>query len=681
MAVASGFKMSSSFFSDAYQNIQNPQVIINGTGPLPPSDTSGLPYGMNAIADARINYNSTLLGDLTPYAYGKPGRLSSQTAYMAVPHMIQKVVPVLSIPSAQFPGNQVTKLYHGISDGDIAFTININRRNIDEIEVFDKVGALRAIDPFVNLATVNYLLAGIQMYSDISGADKWHQFIRDIGMYKSPDTVNRVYKIWDILRIVRDVFIPFGIPRGSEMQGGQTQGTNANNVFPVDHVTSLLLDGKCINIINIWRKHEVSAGDDLILILKKIKPHAYNLSRDTNTSNWQVFGDMPNNAEAHKENSTIQVDLNKRKEEGVWQIVPFVFDWASDGSDKWLSSILPNEDEYDYRENGYWHIARALQMAGKDPHEVGDTYSDATRYRKTGELMEVAFQPVFVEKLPDGSNHPEYRKTDENDARDRKKELENKLLAPLSSFAGVGPSSTAWEKYLQTSHSEYERQHGENAKHGVMGFFSGSMQSVGGRKRPFSTFLSAHVGSSEALGSTLLNHIVEEGNEELSQQMRMEGQGDMGGVIHSGDETAAGSTPSMDAAVSSGRTSASAHANANTAAVVPAGKTVSVSKKSKKTTSSSSTASAAASATLVDKSLSLPAGSSASSHAQKAAAAAQQNMPSLSGSFIENSGLQHITDAHHQQGPDGPSSSSVRGSFRASLLSATTNSSTQQNKD
>jgi hypothetical protein len=35
-------------------------------------------------------------------------------------------------------------------------------------------------------------------------------------------------------------------------------------------------------------KHEVSAGDDLILILKKIKPNAYNLSRDTNTSNWQV---------------------------------------------------------------------------------------------------------------------------------------------------------------------------------------------------------------------------------------------------------------------------------------------------------------------------------------------------------------------------------------------------------
>lgn len=159
--------------------------------------------------------------------------------------------------------------------------------------------------------------------------------------------------------------------------GGQTQGTNANNVFPVDHVTSLLLDGKCINIINVWRKHDVSAGDDLILILKKIQPHAYNLSRDTNTSNWQVFHELPTNAQGP--HGSI-IDLRKRKDAGVWQLVPFVYDMSKDGNEGWLDSLIPSDGDYDYRENGYWHIARALQMAGRDPHEAGDTYSDATRY-------------------------------------------------------------------------------------------------------------------------------------------------------------------------------------------------------------------------------------------------------------------------------------------------------------
>lgn len=93
-------------------------------------------------ADAKINYNSTLLGDLAPYAYGKPGRLSSQTAFLAIPHMLQKVVPVLSIPSSQWPCTDVTKLYHSVDDGDVAFTINIDRTSTKFAEgpqLFDKV--------------------------------------------------------------------------------------------------------------------------------------------------------------------------------------------------------------------------------------------------------------------------------------------------------------------------------------------------------------------------------------------------------------------------------------------------------------------------------------------------------------------------------------------------------------
>jgi hypothetical protein len=97
---------------------------------------------LNAQADAKINYNSTLLGDLAPYAYGKPGRLSSQTAFLAIPHMLQKVVPVLSLPSSRWPCTEVTKLYHSVDDGDIAFTINIDRTSTKFAEgpqLFDKV--------------------------------------------------------------------------------------------------------------------------------------------------------------------------------------------------------------------------------------------------------------------------------------------------------------------------------------------------------------------------------------------------------------------------------------------------------------------------------------------------------------------------------------------------------------
>ena len=69
------------------------------SGPLPP--TGGLPAPLHDTADARINYNSTLLGDLNPYAYGEPGYLSSQVSYVNQPHRIQKIIPPLRLPTPQ----------------------------------------------------------------------------------------------------------------------------------------------------------------------------------------------------------------------------------------------------------------------------------------------------------------------------------------------------------------------------------------------------------------------------------------------------------------------------------------------------------------------------------------------------------------------------------------------------
>jgi hypothetical protein len=53
------------FFADLRSGIEMPQVVMN-QGPLPGS--GGLPRPLHDTADGRINYNSSLLGNLTPYA-------------------------------------------------------------------------------------------------------------------------------------------------------------------------------------------------------------------------------------------------------------------------------------------------------------------------------------------------------------------------------------------------------------------------------------------------------------------------------------------------------------------------------------------------------------------------------------------------------------------------------------
>jgi len=85
-----------------------PEVVMNA-GPLPPE--TGLPAPLHSQPDGRINYNSTLLGDITPYTkLGEPGYLSSQSAYLNIPHRIQKIIPPLHLPEPD--GRTTFKLSH-----------------------------------------------------------------------------------------------------------------------------------------------------------------------------------------------------------------------------------------------------------------------------------------------------------------------------------------------------------------------------------------------------------------------------------------------------------------------------------------------------------------------------------------------------------------------------------------
>lgn len=66
----------SDFFSGIYGGARGPDVVMN-EGPLPPTSSAGMPAGFNGTPDAKIDYSSSLLGNMDPYAYGEPGTHSS----------------------------------------------------------------------------------------------------------------------------------------------------------------------------------------------------------------------------------------------------------------------------------------------------------------------------------------------------------------------------------------------------------------------------------------------------------------------------------------------------------------------------------------------------------------------------------------------------------------------------
>ena len=391
------------FFQGLYSGIQMPQVVWN-QGPLPSGGR--LPRPLHNNPDARINYNSSLLGDITPYAYGEPGYLSSQTAYLNIPHKIQKVVPIVHLPEAKVSNQALFELSHPVDDGDLAFVLRLNKNS------FFCTGSMHgdirrsslgtAVDPLINLATVNYLLSGFQLGYQTGPAgtgNLWNELLSNIdGKHfgKGPGRQPPPRVTLDhLIRIMRDCIRPFGIVRGSEKQGGQNEGTLSPATWPVAFVVSVTIDGKESNVLNIWHHKNINAGDDLVLRWKLKQVDQYTLNhyyKGVKRQSWEIH------------------------DRYVWQLVPDIL--TMEGYDKkeretirGLSGNAAYADllrfgvyknkqlrpvnvlDADWSQLGYWHIGRA-QIMSREYGPVEFWNNDLANKLMTNHL-DMTLQPVY----------------------------------------------------------------------------------------------------------------------------------------------------------------------------------------------------------------------------------------------------------------------------------------------
>ena len=384
------------FFSGVY-GARFPDVVMN-QGPLP--GTGGLPHPLHDTADARINYNSTLLGDIQPYAYGEPGYQSSQNAYLNIPHRIQKIVPCLYLPDPH--DNKSFTLNHPIDDGDISFTMRLDR-NSEVCSGLSNRSMLRAglgtaIDPMINLCTLNYILAGMQICTQIPAVrQKWDQLLHHLDKKRFDGTNGMNYNYGDIKHIVRHLIRPFGIAHGSEKQGGQHEGSMSAVQWPVSFVISLILDGKDANLVNIWNFHDVEAGNDLVLRLKAVPlppGGKYTLNHYPKSLTEKTFTA-----------SLMQQVAGNQRITHVWQLVPDIFSLDMETPAELLAGFnglsqqfrpamhTPLAPDLAWQQEGYWHIARAQVHSRKYGLEAY-YYNDLANNLRTGH-MDVTFQPVF----------------------------------------------------------------------------------------------------------------------------------------------------------------------------------------------------------------------------------------------------------------------------------------------
>lgn len=196
------------------------------------------------------------------------------------------------------------------------------------------------------------------------------------------------------------------------------QGSSSAITWPVDFVTTMTIDGLVINLVNIWRKYDISSGDDLMLYLKNATFTEYVLSHHSKNNRMQRFPMLK------KWPQSVQQKDGSFKNTDVLEPIMQLFPGVCSDDDEYVQSAIWKA--------GYWHIARSQTM-----HFKYDSYVDipnGTHAAVKGNLLKVTFQPVWVDALESGGTHTASHSSggEEESVKKKKQRLHGSSHEPIS---------------------------------------------------------------------------------------------------------------------------------------------------------------------------------------------------------------------------------------------------------
>jgi len=294
------------------------------------------------------------------------------------------------------------EISHAVDDSDVAFAMRLDRRSTvcsmlgTSNTKLHKVGT--NIDAFINLATLNYLLAGLQLCYVHSHTEKskWFDLLYDLDQYTYA-SIGTQLTLWDLRYITRELIVPFGIVRGSEKQGGQDETGLSPATWPVNFVCNMVLDGHDRNVVNYWHNHDISAGDDLVF---RLKPMPIPMGKNAYTLNHYYKHFVQHNFESY-----FQQTLGHPRATHVWQMVPDILtmdykpenDAAHGEMGVRMSPGFEVPLDYVWQEQGFWHIARSQVMVRR--HALKEYYNDDMANQLKISHLDLTFEPTYT-KFP-----------------------------------------------------------------------------------------------------------------------------------------------------------------------------------------------------------------------------------------------------------------------------------------
>lgn len=377
-------EMAQQFFNSLLSGgLIGPNALINEIGPLPSAIPPSAPAAMKS-PDGLINnpdQSRLLQGGLESfiYAYGpNPERITTQTQNN-IPNKVQLIIPKIFIPTAQSDGSayQDPILEHSVTDGDLVFSLKMNKEMTDhgtKYVIYPMGYSDRAVK-LVNLATVNYILWGLQVGSLMPGNRMWLNFFQNLCKTDLEPFMKKLRLSSDeggeegltlhemVWNFIKTYIAPFGVQHGFDTQGGQHEGSKTRVVTnAVDYVSSFAVEGKILKVNNLWKTCDVYEDDDLVLALRYMKPQAN-----------PVFFNLSSSNRSHRTERTPVPS-------GWWYLNP---------------EVLAFKTLFD---TPHIHVGRSQKMvtAYANPNFGNDMPAWNARSAIHGTPLQITFQPCFM---------------------------------------------------------------------------------------------------------------------------------------------------------------------------------------------------------------------------------------------------------------------------------------------
>ena len=123
----------------------------------------------------------------------------------------------------------------------------------------------------------------LQVGAQMPNGSQWAKFYKNLCKLELVPFRGK-YSMEQVFNFIRSYIFPYGVMHGPDTSGGLHEGNSEPFIVTTDYMAAFAIEGKLLNVMNLWRAHDVAEDDDLVLEMRYMPPQASSIAFNLSSS-------------------------------------------------------------------------------------------------------------------------------------------------------------------------------------------------------------------------------------------------------------------------------------------------------------------------------------------------------------------------------------------------------------